>query len=199
LEAADLCDEVGYGIAARTLDCTDDQDLANRRYEQFDKQLTCAVGDIDRAPVDDYMRCPIATNEVPCPELKAFGDDLVGLVEAASPKCANLFAELGGSKGPAPWGDNPFFDHGLETTGLCPNPAQGDSVEVVINNPRGEPVVVLPVDLPCEEQPVSLVIPATSSGTVSGPIASVIRVRTIEGALLVDIGVLEDLVVEVPP
>lgn len=205
LSGDDICDEVGFAVAAKTLDCTDNDALANRRYEQFQKQLTCTVVNPERAPVDKYLECAVAVNSMGCETHLGFGEDIIRMVSASSPQCSRIFKEIETAVKPADWqpphnglGLNPMDDVILTGLALCPSPTQGDEVEVIVNNPRVEPVVVIPVALPCKELDVVLTVPAQGTATYTASTGAAFLVRSIEGSLILNAGVSAGLVLEVP-
>lgn len=99
-----VCRDVGYAIAARSLDCTSDPDLAQRRYDQFKGQYRCLVTDLRRDPIDVYYHCTSQISGMSCEQVQAFGDDIRQYLHL-SPTCAQflegpgLSSEAGGSAG----------------------------------------------------------------------------------------------------
>ncbi len=202
----EICNEVGFSVASQTLECTGDSELANQRYEQFKKQLTCTVTKPELAPVDQYMQCAVAVNTMDCAASQPFGDDIVGLVSSASSQCSRIFEEIDGAVKPNNWeapnngmGTNPLYDQFPTALSLCPNPSQGTVVDVAIQNNRATAIAVLPVELPCKEGDLALVVEPGMSATYSAPVSAVFIIRSDEGAELSLAAVTEDLVVEVPP
>lgn len=90
-DAQDPCDQVGYAIALRTLDCTSDDARANERYEEFAETYGCAArGEVE---VSDY-RCAVGVMETACPAV--VGDPLDEWL-AATDGCGELLPGLGGA------------------------------------------------------------------------------------------------------
>lgn len=71
-----VCDEVGYAISNRTVNCTGDQKLAVSRYERFKKEYTCRAGPNTEEPVRSFYTCPANIMKLTCDQVLAFGDDL---------------------------------------------------------------------------------------------------------------------------
>ncbi len=203
LDGQEICDEVGYGVAARTLACTDDAALANARFEAYRDQLTCTIQDPERAPVDKYLTCAAAVNNVSCDAVERYGDDVVSLVASASPHCSRMFAEIEGAVKPEGWTPTgpgrTQLSVDLFGSLRCPVATLGDPVTILVNNPRSAGVAVMAVDLPCNEVGTAVVVPAASTAPVALPAGSVLRIRTLEGALLHDDWAMTDGSVEVAP
>lgn len=88
------CTEAGYAISRRTFECTGDGDLANARFEAFEKQYQCIeLPDwyVDTGVVTqyiqpegsggalhppDYFHCAFAISLLPCELVTDYGDDL---------------------------------------------------------------------------------------------------------------------------
>ena len=87
------CLEVGYAIARRTEECTQDLDLASRRYKQFGREFKCIPTPpndpdyVDVAP--DLYGCAATISELSCDVLNEFGDDLGAWVDV-DPSCAYI-------------------------------------------------------------------------------------------------------------
>lgn len=79
----EVCDQVGYSIAARTMACEDDPELAIERQERVGRQWRC-IAEGAPAPIEDYYHCPVAINELSCPEVRELGDDLQAWLEVSS-------------------------------------------------------------------------------------------------------------------
>lgn len=103
----EVCNDVGYSIASRTLDCTGDTELANRRYERYSKRYECLVRRPDREPIDEYYRCVVHVGSLSCADVKRFGDDLDRWLDG-SPACPAFLR--GGTLGTA----SPRADAGAE-------------------------------------------------------------------------------------
>lgn len=72
--AQDLCDEVGYAIAAKTLECSGDADQANRAYEDYRAQSSCPGGN---EPVEvGTTSCSEEVLNVSCDTVNVAIDDL---------------------------------------------------------------------------------------------------------------------------
>ena len=72
---------MGFAIARRTFECTGDSELANSRYERFDKELECVEVDLsisDDDPFDegDYWHCAFALGELARELVDEYGDDV---------------------------------------------------------------------------------------------------------------------------
>lgn len=207
ISGEDVCNEVGFTLAKRTLDCTGDADRANEAYERFTREMTCDVGDPYRAPMDRYLQCPALVGELACADIEAHGDDLVALLSLASPQCSRLFVELESAPKPEGWkppnegvGVNPFYRAGVPSQDRCPTLIPGDQdVSVTVNNPRDVAVVIVEVALPCRELGVTDVVPAGGSLVWTGKVDQLVRVRSDEGALLADRSAADGLVIDVPP
>jgi hypothetical protein len=85
------CKNVGYSIASRTLDCTDDPDLANARYKQFQQGTRCELSDV----VPENFDCAIEINTATCDEVAAYGDDLEKWL-ARSASCSGILNQADG-------------------------------------------------------------------------------------------------------
>jgi len=77
-----VCDDVGFAVAARTMACTGDADLAQRREEDLLASYDCTVVSLDE-PIDRYYHCPVAVQALTCPEVRAAGDDLASWLDAS--------------------------------------------------------------------------------------------------------------------
>jgi hypothetical protein len=89
-----VCRDTGYAIAARTLDCEGDVDLADQRYEAFRKRYECQVRDLERDPVDVYYHCVAKISEANCTRIHNFGNDLERYLQL-SPACAQFLSGPG--------------------------------------------------------------------------------------------------------
>lgn len=94
LEPQQLCDEAGYSLANRTLACTDDRDLANKRYERLRDEYACKA----TAPTganDPQVGCAQKLLAMDCDKVRTFGDDLDAWLRD-SPECNTMFARKDG-------------------------------------------------------------------------------------------------------
>lgn len=91
------CVEAGLAISRRTFDCTGNPDLANRRYERFEREARCLPVDYVRwvdtdefdSGLDDppnFFHCAFAVGELSCELVEDYGDELA-LYLTASPVC----------------------------------------------------------------------------------------------------------------
>lgn len=83
------CLEAGYAIASRTYECTDDNALANARYEAFADDYACiphVLDDNGNIPVQDLFHCGYLIRTLSCDDVEAFGDDLDAWL-SVSPAC----------------------------------------------------------------------------------------------------------------
>lgn len=85
-ELSEVCDNVGFAIASRTLACAGDPELANARYERFASSTRCAV----TSPNDVSFDCVRAVNAKRCDEVSALGDDFAAWI-ATSSTCPSIF------------------------------------------------------------------------------------------------------------
>lgn len=72
-----LCQEVGFGIASRTFECTADEDRAQRSYEQLFETHTCTIAEVDdlstlTSAQTSWFACPAA---MLLPECDAVADN----------------------------------------------------------------------------------------------------------------------------
>lgn len=103
-----LCEQVGQAIALRTVACTDDPRLGNRRYEALFEEGRCQA-----APeqVEAAVSCTDALLRADCAAVEAEGDDPRWWLEQAPP-CDGLFdldprpepSETGATTAPPPGG-----------------------------------------------------------------------------------------------
>lgn len=89
-----VCRDTGYAIAARTLDCEGDRELADERYAAFRADYRCLVSDLGRDPVDVYYHCVAEISRAGCQEVRRFNDDLRRYL-ALSPACAQFLSGPG--------------------------------------------------------------------------------------------------------
>lgn len=78
-----VCDDVGFAIASRTMECTGDAALAAARSEAFDQAYRCRVQGLEE-PIDRYYHCPVSVYGLSCADVEAFGDDLSAWLTASS-------------------------------------------------------------------------------------------------------------------
>ena len=104
-----ICEDVGYAISARTLDCLDDEVLAAERYEEWGERSVCLL-DAEDPPADnpdgilpmvesDYgaeqdrinrlYGCVQAIDALPCEGVALRGDTLSWWLQA-DPACAQV-------------------------------------------------------------------------------------------------------------
>ena len=76
-EAADVCEQVGFAIASRTLACSGDTTLANSRFEDFQASTQCTSDSV----ADLYFSCVRAVNAKSCPEVTQLADDFDRWIE----------------------------------------------------------------------------------------------------------------------
>ncbi len=74
-EPREVCDQVGYSIASRTMACEGDADLAIKRQQGIRSRFKCVAEDWP-APIEDYYHCPVTINQLPCSDVRDFGNDL---------------------------------------------------------------------------------------------------------------------------
>ena len=109
------CVETGYAIARRTFDCTGDGDLANARFERFERQFECIElpewfvdtgqatkylqtgGSGASLSPPDYYHCAFAIELLSCELVRDYGDDL-GQWLNSSNACAYVIAPAGGER-----------------------------------------------------------------------------------------------------
>ena len=85
-EAADVCEQVGFAIASRTLACSGDTALANSRFEDFQASTQCTSDSV----ADLYFSCVRAVNAKSCAEVSQLADDFDQWIDTAS-TCPPLF------------------------------------------------------------------------------------------------------------
>jgi hypothetical protein len=90
LSPSEVCDNVGYAIASRTLDCTSSATLANARYDAFTATMKCGA---TKALTADFA-CSYAVGTASCSEVLALRDDFSAWL-ARSSTCAHLFPSGG--------------------------------------------------------------------------------------------------------
>lgn len=86
ISGEEVCDDARRGIALRTQSCTDDVELANRRYDLAKTALVCKPG---QDPKNIEYGCSSHVLARTCDEVSAFGDDFAKWL--ASPECAKIF------------------------------------------------------------------------------------------------------------
>jgi hypothetical protein len=109
------CVEAGYAISRRTFECTGDGDLANARFERFEKQFACIElpdwfvdtgivtqylqtdGSGGALSPPDYYHCAFAMELLPCELVEEYGDDL-GQWLNSSNACAYVIEPKGGGR-----------------------------------------------------------------------------------------------------
>lgn len=89
-----VCRDTGYAIAARTLDCEGDRDLADARYESFRENYECLVRDLERDPVDVYYHCVAEISGADCTQIARFKNNLSRYLRL-SPACAQFLSGPG--------------------------------------------------------------------------------------------------------
>lgn len=70
------CKDVALSIAQRTMDCTDDADLAQQRLDAFDERYSCVEVDVAKDDVGNLYHCSSAVGGMTCAEVDQAGDDL---------------------------------------------------------------------------------------------------------------------------
>ena len=96
------CREVAYAIAARTVECTGDDALAEVRAEALATDYTCRapgpeVFGEDTAsfvPPEDLYHCAYTVRALSCAEVEAFADDLSAWL-STSPICDRILSPVG--------------------------------------------------------------------------------------------------------
>ena len=73
-----ICEDVGYAISARTLDCLDDEVLAAERSEEWGERSVCLL-----------YGCVQAIDALPCEGVALRGDTLSWWLQA-DPACAQV-------------------------------------------------------------------------------------------------------------
>ena len=110
------CLDAGYAISRRTLECTNDADLANARFELFVEQYRCkplpeytkdtGIVTIYLRPEDtglvgvsppDFFHCGFAIQQLACELVEDYGDDLWRYLEA-SDACPWIVEPKGGGR-----------------------------------------------------------------------------------------------------
>jgi hypothetical protein len=99
MEPGRVCEDVGFAIAGRTFECTDDTDLAMARSNAFDDGYSCRVESVAE-PIDLYYACPVAVNALSCGDVEGLADDLDRWL-AASPTCAVILEHSDGTPLPS--------------------------------------------------------------------------------------------------
>lgn len=85
-EAGDVCEQVGFAIASRTLACSGDTTLANSRFEDFQASTQCTSDSV----ADLYFSCVRAVNTKSCAEVTQLADDFDRWIDTSS-TCPPLF------------------------------------------------------------------------------------------------------------
>jgi len=135
LEPAQLCDEVTHAVAARTLACTDDEDLATERAAAFEP-WTCSFEAGSAFTVEralELYQCPADLMTVPCEAVEAQGDVPAWWLDQ-SPLCPQVWFPPSepqpldtGTPGPAGPDLCPFTeDDASAPRGSCGNPVVVD-------------------------------------------------------------------------
>jgi hypothetical protein len=74
------CLEAGYAVARRTEECTGDRELANERYDRFERQWRCIPTPPDdpelRDIAPDLYGCAATISSLSCDAVDELGDDL---------------------------------------------------------------------------------------------------------------------------
>jgi hypothetical protein len=129
------CLEAGYAISSRTYDCTDDDALANERFEHFRDELACIPHELDdngNIPVRDLFHCGYVIRTLSCDEVDAFGDDLTAWM-SVSPACPLVAEYADGSPLPRYDGFEPADDGPMVSDPVCSD-AQGPPVQFSVTN-----------------------------------------------------------------
>lgn len=92
MDADEPCRQAGFAIAARTEACTNDGDLANRRYEALRDKYSCTI---TKATEADFL-CSRALLESTCDDVAKQRDDYDAWF-ARHPRCGQIFARSDGS------------------------------------------------------------------------------------------------------
>lgn len=103
MEPDRVCDDVGFAIAARTFECLDDEELAQDRFDAFERAYACRVRSLDE-PIDRYYHCPVEVNAIDCPSVRKFGGDLDLWLQRSS-VCAVILEYADGTR--LPFGEEP--------------------------------------------------------------------------------------------
>ncbi len=93
------CLEAGYAIAYATEACTGDVELANRRFDTFEREYDCRGWTWDDPELEPFLGdlydCPFAIRQLPCETVAEYGDDLEAWL-ASSEACTWLVTPRGG-------------------------------------------------------------------------------------------------------
>lgn len=95
LPADEVCKDVGFSIASRTETCTEDAELASRRWDSYETDYRCAVTRVDDRIRTHYV-CPVELLRLDCETFNAFGDDLDALLSSI-PECTEVVKRKDGS------------------------------------------------------------------------------------------------------
>ncbi len=93
-----ICADVLVAIASRTLECTGNEKLANRRYERFEGEIECIANVVESDEIG-YVEpatmygCHIAILEYTCSYVHTYGGDLAAWL--ANGDCAYVAASGG--------------------------------------------------------------------------------------------------------
>lgn len=96
LTPQDLCDDVGFSIANVVERCTGDYELANDRFDQYEKLYDCRVKSVTHPEMREYYVCPVALRDLTCEQVAQFGDDL-DLWFQAVPICVEVVQHADGT------------------------------------------------------------------------------------------------------
>jgi len=101
MEPEQACLEAGYAVAARTLACTGDTELANERARALFDAYPCALDALpeDTGDAARHFSCARAINEAGCEEVLASGDDMAWWL-GLSPSCRAIFEGAGPAAAP---------------------------------------------------------------------------------------------------
>lgn len=101
------CEEAGFAISRRTLQCTGDSALANDRYLLFEQETECIPVEWDdqgtltsgpgagtATPAVDVFHCAFLIGEIPCEYALEYGDDIAAWL-SVSDACAYVVAPAG--------------------------------------------------------------------------------------------------------
>lgn len=90
------CRDVALSIAQRTMDCTDDADLAQERLDAFDQRYSCVEVDVAKDDVGKLYHCSSMVGGMTCDAVEKAGDDLDQWL-TVSPACYIVIRRKDGS------------------------------------------------------------------------------------------------------
>jgi hypothetical protein len=76
VDASALCDDVAQVVAQRTVACTADVDLGNRRYERFRTAFPCKTAPLQADTQDPRYSCAQSIQALDCKGVAARGDNV---------------------------------------------------------------------------------------------------------------------------